>query len=381
MLSQGIWWSGQSFLNHTVTYNMTLAPDYRDSEKAVENFKMILAQKYGLSANNVDVSPTDIGKMQFLVRSKLGADDRMDPTPVATPSASPAASPAVVAANTVFTEYIVPSWTGDFHNIGSLFSIIIRGRTWDLEPTLQRMFLHESDNAVVGQISFSFPVQSLVFDAHIVCDIHQFQSTFRSTLKSWAMTHSWGRGYDYSTFSNDERNAVRASLNIESFCDVQQFVDTTHFPKSTLDARKEQLFDLMFNKAFKAVTDSGLPPDQGGKDAKYTYLEQIAEMDAHGHIDLSFKDTQVFNLSSDLDFYAGHIPEDNLDYAHKYLCAHFERFDNKEDRCVIVCDPQTQIYLRGNPHADEKGCVNLTDHPIATEKFKLDNQMIRNRRK
>ena len=359
MLAQAIWFSSTSRFGHVVTYNLTMEPDYSSSDEAVSKFRKWLGEKYNVDVKNVDVSPTDIGSIQFIVRSQFG-------------SGVPTRTGGEIALGTTFTETISPHWTGDFHNIGSRFSVIIRGKTWDLEPTLQKMFLKQAGNALVGQVSFSFPVKSTIFDANISCDIRLFQETVRSTIKTWNLTHTWGPGYDHETFDNDERNAIRASINVYDFCDVQQFNDATHLPLSELDKRKDQLFNDLFSAAFKKISESTEPTPQGGKDARYTYIEQITSMDAHGHIELHLKDQEVFNLSSDLDFYAGGVTEDNLDDTHKYFCNHFERFDYEKNTCVGVCNPETEIYMKDNPKGDSNGCVKIKDDPMTTDSSGFD---------
>ncbi len=350
MLIQGLFFSRTNSWKSLVSYNLTLVPDYTSSNQAISNFKTVLSRKYGIAPEQVDVSPVDIGTIQFIVRQTFGTDQDNDPK--------------TIAAGTHFTQTIVPQWSGDFHQLGSRFSVNIQGPIWDLEPALQNMLLHKAGNGIIGQVSFTIPVKATTYDASIKCNVQKFQQTVKDMVKSWRMTRITRGNSTQETFNNDERTAVLSALKFDDYCDIRTFVDNTHKIDNSISQRQQQLFDTLFKSAFKLVDEAGQPDAIGGRDAKYTSLNQITSMDASGNINLNLKTEQIFNLSSDLDFYAGAVTEDNLDPTHKYICYNFEKFDLTAQKCVYACNPGFEVYQPKSVNADANGCVDITKNSV-----------------
>jgi hypothetical protein len=366
MLSQGIFFKS-SYLDHQVVYNLTLEPDYDGYDAASKKIVLTLSQKYGIPAESVMVSPMNISNIQFLVYNTFGSSGS-EPVPSATagatspsPRPSNAASPAL-AGGLVYTQTIVPQWTGDFHNIGSQFSVSIVGPVWDLEPGLSNMFLNSASNAVVGQVSFGFAVKALASNSTMDCDLETFQEKVEDQTKVWNITHVTGPGYDVTTTDNEEWNAIRANLKIGDFCTIKEYNDATVAKDDLMESRKQQIFDMLFNKAFQQITN--FTPDQiiAGKDAVYTKFNSSSSADANGHIVLNFKDEEVFLLHSDLGFAAGGVSRDNLSPESKYICEHFEKYTSKG--CEVVCDPMSEVYLPHHHRAAANGCVDITSIPL-----------------
>ena len=360
MLSQGLFFSPVSFWKNTVVYNITMEPDFSGLDGLLNAYRLTLSARYGVPAETVSLSPIDTGAMQIVSRSSYGSAA----TPP--PGATPEELGQMVALATTYTQIIAPSWTGDLHNIGSRFSISIRGPVWDLEPGLQRMFLQTAGNAAVGQVSFGIRVKAKPYDAVFKCNLKKFQDVFRSTLKNWAITRIQHGSSTWESFNNEERNAIRTQLTMDAFCDIKEQKDTTIPTDRLIEERGGQIFQKLFDSAFNKIQETVPGSLIEGKDDRYTFFSTESRADSEGNIEVRLSQDYVFFLKSDLDFYAGGVTEDNFSPAHKYLCDHFEHFDIARNSCVTVCDPGREVYLPGNPNANSTThCLRIdTDTPI-----------------
>jgi hypothetical protein len=356
MLTQGLFFSPDSIWKHRVVYNVTLEADLEGVDQALSEAQQKIAQKYALAPNQVRLSPLYIGDLQVLARNAYGSNE-------ATETADPKK-----LARVGFTQFIAPDWKGDFHNLSSRFSLSIRGPMWDLEPTLQNMFLNEGGNAAVGSLSFKIRVLAKPVKAKFECELAQFQKVVRETTKYMHSYRYSSASHSESYFTNDEWNAIRKSLDIQSFCKISEFTDTT-IPNSAevLADRGEQLKKMLFEQAFQVVTAQGIEKPIDPSDPLYTRFESSSQAEGKIKTTIDLEESRVFFLSSDLDFYAGGVTTKNLDPAHKYLCLKWERFDlslPNGGACRAVCQPAEQTYMKHHPKADSNGCVNIDDAEV-----------------
>ncbi len=398
MLTQGLFFSRKNIFNHRVVYNMTLTPEMVNSDESFSAASQIIAAKYQVYPEQVQLSPVRTGSMQFLVTSKFGSGDSdliSNPNLMSetTSSTEPkkGEAPATlkekeiekiaksIAHTTSGTDYLVPRWLGNLHSLGALFSVSIRGSLYDLEPALQNMFLKKAGNAFVGTVSFKIPVKTSPINMQVRCNLRNFREVVNRTVKEWSIYRRTGLFSREERFSNNEWNTIRKNLDINTFCSIYKFEDISLGLTETeaFKSRIMVLFDRMFNQAFTRVGDFKHADSVDGRDPKYTLYESRATSEIKESIELDLREDLVVELSSDLDFQAGNITSDHLDPSHKYVCYSYERFDIAQQKCVMACDPLSEVYFKYHPKADSNGCValdildpraaNKSDQPVTTE--------------
>jgi hypothetical protein len=330
MLHQRLKFDRNYAWNSTVTYNLTLEPDFGNVDEIARRAVKSLAARYQIPEASVRFEPIQTKRVQFLVRQ----------------ANLPRDGGGTIAS---FTETVVPTWKGSFQNLSLRFSITLHGPMLDLEPGMMDSFLNEAGNGAVGQVSFAFPVQANAIELVMACNAQSFGEQARELLKKVRNVRLSATGTSDQDVTPEERNLVRNALDPERFCIVHEYSDTTLPQYEAVRARKEQLFTQLFEKVFSP-------------------LEAEAEIDsgstAGKALLIALRETTVFDLTTDLDFYAGGVTRDNLSPDHRYICAAFKRYDPTRRECVQVCDPLSEVYLPKHQRADRKGCVDHTVEPI-----------------
>lgn len=396
MVSHGLMMGSGGRLSALSVYNLTLQPVFTsgagNSDNPLAGLQDIqdrivhqLVPSFLTSKNisgltvlpqQIEIAPLPVADAQFIVTGLPFGEESSSDSSVLKPNPVPPIDPETKAplltsdeiadrANKIgrevhYTKFYAPKWQGDMHSIGQPFSVSVQGKVWNIEPAFKTMMTSNAGNAVIGTMSFRFRALAMPVKMKLSCNLHTFQQVVRSTQKQWHHYRYKSLFKSVERFSNEEWNAIRASLKISDYCSIYDFKDTTLPADQAMNQVKDLLFDRLLNRAFNAVTATGEPVPIEAKDPRYTHFESKASIDASAQIDLELTQESVVWFSSDLDFQGGAISEDQLDPAHWTFCNHWSRANPSTRKCEEVCAPYFEVYWKRHPKATvpENGTTN-----------------------
>ena len=377
MVSHGVF-LGTNRMSARSIYNLTLQPVFAsgrgDNQDPLSGLRDIqdkvvyqllpsfMEQKeiHGVSflPEQIEIVPLPVADTQFIVTGLAQSEDSETLPPADPETKAPKLSSERIKKQVVdisehvnYTKFFSPKWQGDMHSLGQPFSISVQGNAWNIEPAFKGMMTGTGGNAVIGTMSFRFRALASPIKMKVSCNLQTFHEVVRSTQKRWHHIRYKSFFGSVERFSNAEWNAIRSSLKISNFCNIIDFKDTTLPEDQALEKTREFLFDTLLKRTFKAVDEAGTPIPAEGKDPKYTYFESAATVESSASIDLEFNQDRVLWFSSDVDFQAGAISEDQLDPSHWALCPHWARADPFTKQCQSLCEPFGEVYWKGHPKA------------------------------
>ncbi|MGA0164326.1 MAG: hypothetical protein ACO3LE_08825, partial [Bdellovibrionota bacterium] len=336
MLTQGIF-PGRDRLSHQVIYNLTLEPEVFHVENLRPKLESRLASK--MRGDQIAISPLPVGEIQFFATGLAAAENHNAVEPSIDSDEVPVMDEEKIekiveklSREVYFTKFYAPRWTGNLRSLGQRFSVSIQGASYQLEPAFQNMFLADGGNAFIGNISFRFKAVTRPIKMSLTCNLKTFHEVVSETAKNWNITRRRSKKSNIEIFSNEERNAIRRSLNIKDYCKVKSFLDSTVVADESVNLMKDLILNKLFDRAFEKVQTKEELKTKEGKDPKYTFYrsKNIDQVGVEFSLDIDSETVQEF--SSDIDFTAGNISADQLDPNHWTLCSHWQR-PNREKSC------------------------------------------------